>query len=281
MGVESMKVSSELIDRLRDPGEKRAFVWLAVASIPAALAIVAIAIASFGIVLLYIGLFFLVRFLAELFAVAYIKSNAIEVGEKQLPDVHLAAQVCRERLGVQEPIAVYVMQENLWNAFAAKMASKRLVVLLSGAVDSILLKGDMNQVTWLVGHEIGHHAAGHLDPLAKFVLIGGWLPWIMLWYSRRRELTCDRIGLYCCGSADSALLAIANLTVGAQLAGSVNVDEAIAQWHRHNHEICVRYRTIYSTHPPHLWRMEEMRKSAVAIGMVGSPVPAQPHAAPA
>lgn len=268
-----MKVSSELIDRLRDPAEKRAFAWLVVACIPVAILLVMYAVVTIGIGLLIIGVFLLARYLAELFGAAYIKSNAIEVGEHQIPDVHLAAQVCRERLGIQEPIAVYVMQENLWNAFASKLASRRVVVLLSGALDSILLRGDMNQVTWLVGHEIGHHAAGHLDFLARFAELGMWVPWLYLWYSRRRELTCDRIALYCCGSVDSALLAMSNLAVGAQLASAVNVDEAIAQWHRHSHELYVRYRTIYSTHPPNLWRMEETRKTAAEMQMMSIPHP--------
>jgi len=264
-----MNVSSELIDRLRDPGEKQAFIWLAILALPLALLLLVAIIASFGLGLIVIGIFLLARYLAELFAAAYIKSNAIEVGEQQLPDVHYAVQTCCERLGIREPIAVYVLQENLWNAFAAKLASRRVVVLLSGALDSILLKGDMNQLTWLIGHEIGHHAAGHLDFLAKFLELGAWLPWIYPWYSRRRELTCDRIGLYCCGSVDSALLAISNLTVGAQLAADVNVDQAIAQWYKHSHEIYVIYRTIYSKHPPKLWRMEAIRKAAVIMGMMG------------
>ena len=37
---------------------------------------------------------------------------------------------------------------------------RRVVVLYSGAIDSILLMGDMDQLMWLVGHEIGHHAIG-------------------------------------------------------------------------------------------------------------------------
>lgn len=264
-----MKVSSELIDRLRDPGEKQALFWLTLAATPVALMLLVLIVVTFGLGLIAIGTVVLGRYLAELFAAAYIKSNAIEVGEEQLPDVYYAARICCERLGIQEPIAVYVLQENLWNAFAAKLASRRVVVLLSGALDSILLKGDMNQVTWLIGHEIGHHAAGHFDFLAKFLEIGAWLPWIYLWYSRRRELTCDRIGLYCCGSVEGALLAISNLTVGAQLAAAVNVDQAIAQWHRHSHELYVTYRTIYSKHPPKLWRMEEIRKAAVVMGLTG------------
>jgi len=264
-----MNVSSELIDRLRDPGEKQAIIWLAILALPAAILLLVAIIVSFGLVLIFIGILFLAQYLAELFAAAYIKSNAIEVGEQQLTDVHHAVQTCCERLGIQEPIAVYVLQENLWNAFAAKLAFRRVVVLLSGALDSILLKGDMKQLTWLIGHEIGHHAAGHLDFIARFLELGAWFPWIYLWYSRRRELTCDRIGLYCCGSVDSALLAISNLTVGAQLAANVNVDQAIAQWYKHSHEICVIYRTIYSTHPPKLWRMEAIRKAAVIMGMMG------------
>ncbi|MCE5322575.1 M48 family metallopeptidase [bacterium] len=264
-----MNVSANLIDKLRDPKEKTALTWLLVCSIPIWIMFVAWTIISIGGFLLIVGFIVLIRFLAELFAVAYIKSNAIEVSENQIPGVYEAARVCCEKLGSNQP-AVYVMQDGLWNAFAMKLAGRRIVVLLSGAIDSLLLKGDMRQVTWLIGHEIGHHAAGHLDFLSKTAEFGAWLPWLLLWYKRRCELTCDRIGLYCTGDPTACLTALANLSVGAQLAPCVNINEAIAQWHRHQHEVYVRYRTIYSTHPPHLWRMEEMAKAAAVMGMFAS-----------
>jgi len=165
------------------------------------------------------------------------------------------------------PPDVYVMQENIWNSFATKILNRRMVVLLSGALDSILLKGDMQQVAWLVGHELGHHRAGHLDFVRKLANVGDWCIWLKLWYSRRAEMTCDRMGLYCAGSLKASQLALVNATVGAQLAAQVNTQEAIRQWNEHRGEFFVRYRTLYSTHPHHLARLEHLAIVAPELGI--------------
>lgn len=267
-----MGVSSSLMEKLRDPREMTAFAWLCVFAAPVLLFLVFFIIASFGGVLILIGLGALIAFLTELFAFAYIKTNAIEVTAKQLPDVYAAVETCCQRLGIGQPPVVYVMQEGIWNAFAIKLAGKRVVVLLSGALDSLLLKGDMRQVTFLVGHEIGHHAAGHLDFWHRLVELGGWFVWVALWYKRRTELTCDRIALYCTNDLSACTEAVANMAVGAQLAGNVNIDEAVAQWEKHRHEIYVRYRTIYSTHPPLLWRILNLREFARIMGLADGAV---------
>lgn len=259
--------SSRIIDKLRDPGEKAAFVWLTICAVPFWIAIFVYTVGTLGLGLLVIGLIVLMKFLAELFVAATIKTNAIEVTEAQFPEIHSAVVRCCQKLGIVPP-TVYVMQDSVWNAWAARIAGKRMVVLLSGALDSLLLKGDMKQVAFLVGHEIGHHAAGHLNFWTRGAEMGCWVPWILLWYKRRCELTCDRIGLFCAEDARASLLALANMTVGAQLADQVNIDQAIYQWQKHKHEIYVRYRTIYSTHPHHLWRMEEMVKSAQVLSVL-------------
>jgi len=263
--------ASPIVEKLRDPNEKAAFLWLMILSVPVWIWLAVMVVATFGAALLVALLVWLVSHLAELFFAAYVKTNAIEVSERQLPEMDAIVVDCCGKLGIERP-AVYVMQENIWNAYAMRLAGRRVVVLFSGALDSLLLKGDMEQVKFLVGHELGHHAAGHLDPLRRLAMIGAWLPWIVLWHSRRCEITCDRIGLYCTNDLQVALQAVANLTVGAQLASQVNINEAIAQWRRHSHEVYVRYRTIYSTHPHNLWRMEELTKAAHTMRM-GLPEP--------
>jgi len=127
--------------------------------------------------------------------------------------------------------------------------------------------GDIRQLTWLIGHELGHHAAGHLDAGRRWVVLGGWLPWLYLWYSRRCEFTCDRVGLYCAGSLELSNAALANLAVGSQLADKVNLAEAIRQWEGHSKEFFVRYRTMYSTHPQLLCRLAELRTAAASLGI--------------
>jgi Zn-dependent protease with chaperone function len=131
-----------------------------------------------------------------------------------------------------------------------------------------LLKGSMAQLAWLVGHELGHHYAGHLDFWRSITaLFGSWFLWVGLWYRRRCELTCDRYGLACANSLSDSMRAVCNMAVGAQLAADMSIDEAIQQWQRHRSELFVRYRTLYSTHPHTLARLEELGRSARAIGV--------------
>lgn len=214
------------LDRLRDAKERTAWMWLAIFAVPMWLGLAVWIIALWGVPLVIIGGFWLAGFIARSFAQAYIRTNGIEVSADQLPELNRIVEDGCAKLGIARP-AVYVVQHNVWNAFASKLAGQRSVVLFSGAVDSLLLKGDVRQLAFLIGHELGHHAAGHLDFATTWVAIGAWVPWLFLWYSRRRELTCDRIGLYCTGDLATALRAMTNMAVGSQLVEQVNLAAAI------------------------------------------------------
>lgn len=249
------------IEQLRDRRERTALVWLTLFAIPAWLYVLAVIVFTFGMALPVIALVFAIYWLMQLFAAAHIKTNTIRVSERQLPEVFAVARACCQRLGMEMP-DIHVMQHSVWNAMASKLAGHRYVVLYSGALDSILLKGDMSQVAWLVGHELGHHFAGHLDFVTRCRLLGGWFPWLLLWYNRRRELTCDRVGLYCAGSLQASQRALANATAGAQLGGQVNIAAAIQQWEGHHSEFFVLYRVFYSSYPPLLWRLQALQQAA-------------------
>lgn len=254
------------ISTLFDPKEKTALTWLYIMSIPAWIAIIALVAASYGGILIWVLFFWVFRLFAEAMFLAHLKTNAVRVSANQLPEIHRAVSTNCERLNIQVP-DVYVMQANSWNAFAAKFLSRRIVVLLSGAVDSILLKGDQDQLNWVIGHELGHHWAGHLGWKQKVASLGGWFFWIKLWHSRRRELTCDRVGLYCSGSLRSSQIALANLTAGAQLANKVQPEAAIAQLRQHEKEFFVRYKTFYSSYPSLLARLDHLDKAGNEFGI--------------
>jgi Zn-dependent protease with chaperone function len=245
--------------------------WLYIASVPVWIVLVVMLVASHGLFLIYFGLYWIFTAFGQAWFAAHLKTNSVRVSPTQLPEVYRIVQESCQRLGLLEP-EVYVIQQNVWNSFATRIFKQRMVVLYSGAVDSILLKGDQQQLTWLVGHELGHHWAGHLDKKQKLAKLGGWLIWVYLWHSRRAELTCDRVGLYCAGSLAASQLALMNATVGAQLAARVNVAEAAAQWTRHSGEFFVKYRTLYATHPHLLARLHHLNSAALELGM-STPVP--------
>ena len=252
--------------QLRDPKEKTALVWLYIASVPVWLLLLALIVSTMGIILPLIAIVWLGRAFGEMWFMAYLKTNAIRASKTQLPRPHVVAQAGCQKLGIECP-EVYVLQENVWNAFATKIFGHRVVVLLSGAVDSILLKGGEQELAWLVGHELGHHWAGHLDLSQKLAKVGDLFVWLALWHSRRAELTCDRVGLYCAGSLKASQRALINATVGAQLADQVDPLTAAAQWQEHRREFFVRYRTLYASHPHLLARLDHLTQAAAELNL--------------
>jgi Zn-dependent protease with chaperone function len=243
-------------------GEKKAFRVLVVASIPALIVLLVLSVVTFGVFLLVIGLVALFGWLAGQFAAAHIRANAVRVTEGQLPELHKIVTTFAAMAGKPAP-EVYVMQASAWNAMAMRFAGTRMVVLLSGAVDSLLLKGDMRQLAWLVGHELGHHFAGHLDTKRRFFVSTCMLfPLVVFWYQRQCELTCDRYGLACAGSAMAAMRALANMAAGAQLGPRVDAAAAVEQWVQCRRSFFVRLRALYSTHPHVLCRIAETAASA-------------------
>ncbi len=220
------------LEQLRDSKERTALLWLYIFAVPVWLALGLWIVLGYGIPLVLIGIIWLLHAAGQMWHAAHLKANAVRVSEWQLPELNAAVDACCQKLGMERP-DVYVLQQNVWNAFATKIFGTRMVVLFSGAVDSILLKGDLKQLMWVVGHELGHHWAGHLNTSQKLAKMGGWMIWVGLWHSRRAELTCDRVGLFCTGSIKASQLALVNLTVGAQLANRVNIEAAAQQWQSH------------------------------------------------
>lgn len=259
--------SKEFIRSLRHPNENIAYTWLFFFSLISWGIFAFILFSTFGIVLIIIGGLFLVKNLVERFFAAFVKVNAIKASKTQFPEIYKIVLNFSNRLG-KNPPTVYVLQESTWNAFAAKLAGKRIVVLLSGAIDSLLLKGSIDQLAWVIGHELGHHFAGHLNMWRQLTeALGSWFFWVRLWCSRQCEFTCDRYGLACTNSLKSSLSAAANMTVGAQMAEKVNIEAAIEQWEQHRKEFFVIWRTIYLTHPHNLQRMDALIKSAKELNI--------------
>jgi len=261
----AMKLETAL--DLRHRHESTAYVILHVCAIPFWVFVAVRSYKDYGVALVMLFVYWATLRLINVLFLAYIRTNAVRISERQIPKLHRLVRESADRLGLTQVPEVYLIQDGAWNAFAAKAAGDRIVVLHSGAVDSIMLKGDMQQLSWVLGHELGHHALGHLDWGHRMASLGFWAVPVYLWHSRLRELSCDRVGLYCSGSANASLAAMKNMLVGAQMSGNVDPGETSAQWRSQRGRLLVQILVLISSYPPSLRRLDAMRESVIELGI--------------
>ena len=175
-----------------------------------------------------IAFFVLVIFIAKLFHRAYLYGHAVLIGERQFAHLHQALQEGAARLGLSEtPQAFLYNSHGLMNAFAMRVLGTRMVLLTSALID---VESDA-QVDFVIGHELGHHAAGHLNAWKNLLKMPGlFVPFLGPAYHRARELTADRFGAYCVGDYEASRSALHMLACGsARLNGAMNGDAFAAQ----------------------------------------------------
>lgn len=250
----------------RSPGEKTARTALLVAAIPGLIMVLALIAVTMGVVLAYFLIGMAVSYISHLFVLAHIRTNGVRVSADQYPDLDSAAENFANRLGLRRP-EVYVMPSNMVNAFAAKLAGQHVVVLLSPIVDLMDHAGRQSDLLFVLGHEFGHIAAGHFSKYQYFLMLGYWMPFFSLWHRRHMELTCDRIGLLCAGSAERAIRGMSALAVGGTFVNAFNAEAAVRQYRAHKNEFIVGVATFFSLYPPNLWRIEEILQASSELGI--------------
>ena len=182
----------------------------------------------FAIYALYIVVFTLFVLISSVIFRAYIYGHYVLVGPTQFPHLHQAVVEGATRLGVSPVPVTFVYNSNgLLNASARRLFGKGFVFLTSALIE---VETDA-QVRFVIGHELGHHAAGHLNPYRNLLCLPGhFVPFLGRAYSRRRELTCDRLGAYFSNDLHACRSALNMLACGChRLNASLNCDAFEAQ----------------------------------------------------
>lgn len=166
-------------------------------------------------------------FLSYLFArsaaIAHLRGNAIEVSDRQLPELHEQLVRCCQTLSIKVTPTMYVQNGNgVLNAFATWFLGRKFVILLSGVVDA--MEPAANGVRFYIGHELAH-IIRHDNPV---IAVLRWpalrLPLLGAAFSRARESTCDRHGRACSETGEAAARSVAALSAGSKSWASVSLD---------------------------------------------------------
>jgi len=164
--------------------------------------------------LTYIVFFIIFALVSAAFYRAHAYGHFVLLGRRQFPDLHSLVETGAAQIGLQPAPTTFLYNSNgLVNAFARRLLGGRFVFLTSALVE---MSTDA-QVKFVVGHELGHHAAGHLDWGKNLIKLPAYLvPFLAPAYSRGRELTCDRVGAYLSNDRDAARSALAMLACGCR-----------------------------------------------------------------
>jgi Zn-dependent protease with chaperone function/type II secretory pathway pseudopilin PulG len=159
---------------------------------------------------------------------ANVKGNGVRVSDQQFPELQARCRRAAAELGVPQCPEVYLIQAGgVLNAFATKFLSRKFMVIYSGLADAC---EDPRQLDFVIGHEMGHIAAGHLfwnALLWPFMLV----PWLGTAYLRAREYTADRCGHAFVRDLEPSMRGLVVLAAGGKYAARADLQAFMDQRH--------------------------------------------------
>lgn len=162
---------------------------------------------------------------------ARLLGNAVRVRTSLVPHVAHSLERVAALLATDKPLEAYVFAEPMVHAFVCESGSRYLVGLSSGAVNTLTAE----ELEFVLGHELGHAAFGHLDIAVEVIIELGSLglaqcQQLRAW-QRAAEISADRVGLLCCESLEVAASALFKTLSGLDLPDVViDPNEFAQQW---------------------------------------------------
>ncbi|MGH1343880.1 MAG: M48 family metalloprotease [Nannocystales bacterium] len=158
-------------------------------------------------------------------------STSVRLTPTLAPELHKMIDTCKEKLELDSKFEPYVYPDSQANAAVVKPEDGRVFLLFSS---QLLEMFDQGELTYVVGHELGHHKFGHHGLPVRAVLKGAKVRHAvalqLFSWSRFAEVSADRAGLYCAGSIDAVGRGLFKLASGLRgTKTNLAVDALLAQ----------------------------------------------------
>lgn len=245
------------VDLIRHPREKDYFIVSVVLGV---IIWFFALLATLGIIIIYLGFAALTFWIMEKFFTALIFGDSVKISDRQYPEINnIVNRQCGE-LAIEKVPDVFIANgQGVVNAMAVRFLSKRYVILMSDLVDLMLARGQLDELAMVIGHELGHHAAGHVNIWRSLLIAPArFVPFLGTAYSRACELTCDRMGYALTGNREASQKALGYLALGSRnLASNLNI-EAFMEQEKEVPPFFGFLSLIFSTHPRMTLRVAEL-----------------------
>ncbi len=147
-------------------------------------------------------------------------TGALRLTRGMAPEPHRSLAACREILGWDRPVELYVKPDPMIQAFCTRSVSGPIIIGLSSRLIETFSDAELR---FVIGHELGHAVFDHFaipmpatatlqDVGGKFVSRPVALK-LYLW-CRAAEITADRAGVVCAGGYEPAAHALLKIASG-------------------------------------------------------------------
>jgi Zn-dependent protease with chaperone function len=215
---------------------------------------------SFVPLAVYIFAFIIFFVVSALLFRANAMGNMILISQDQFPHLHEMVRAGAQKLNIQVPEAFLYNSNGAFNAFARQIFGRKYLLLTSSIVEGVTDE----QINFVIGHELGHHAAGHLNFLKYLLRFPARIvPFLHMAYSRQCEYTCDSIGLYVSRDVKHSCEAIQMLGCGCQKLNTKLNLEAFVKQEDYVPAISGFFNEILRSHPRLTRRVLQIEKTKI------------------
>jgi tellurite resistance protein len=147
-------------------------------------------------------------------------TGALRLTRGMAPEPHRSLAMCREVLGWDRPVELYVKPDPMVQAFCTRSVSGPIIIGISSRMLETFSDAELR---FVIGHELGHavfdHFAIPMPSTATLEDVGGRFVSrpvqlkLYLW-CRAAEITADRAGVACAGGVDPAAHALLKIASG-------------------------------------------------------------------
>jgi uncharacterized tellurite resistance protein B-like protein len=161
-------------------------------------------------------------------------ASGLRITDRIIPSLVENVRWAQDVTGLRERgVEIYVCDDARQNAMCIDTGEGQISLLLTS---SLIEKMAEEELLFVIGHELGHVSYGHhaLPVRAMLTKSGGSIPGnqamrLMSW-SRRAELSADRVGLLCCQDVHAATTSLIKLSCGlTESLAQFNVEDYVSQ----------------------------------------------------